>query len=127
MQNGDCYKNKKDSTFQLSLFVRAYIEMGGTKGPRERGIECELLKHQRKHSPFLVTLSQLKRTIVQSHDLTRKTESDAGAFLLGCVERHENLLLAFLADREAIVSDIDDDMLREIDFGCNLDVLRFYK
>ena len=51
---------------------------------------------------------------MQSHDLTRKAQADAGAFLLGRIERNEDLLLAFFADRKTVVGDIDDYMLREI-------------
>ena len=60
---------------------------------------------------------------MKSHDLTRKAESDACAFLFGRIERNENLLLAFLADRMAVIGHIDDDMFRKIDFGGYLDVL----
>ena len=62
---------------------------------------------------------------MKPHDLTRKTEPDAGAVLFGCEERNENLILTLLADRMAVIDNIDDDMLREIDFSCYLDILCF--
>lgn len=35
---------------------------------------------------------------MKPHDLTRKTEPDAGAVLFGCEERNEDLILTLLAD-----------------------------
>ena len=54
---------------------------------------------------------------MKSHDLTRKAEADAGAFLFGRIELNEDLLLAFFADRKTVVGDIDDYMLQEIDLS----------
>ena len=67
-----------------------------------------LLKHQRKHRSFLVTFSQLQRTIMQSHDLTGKTQSDAGAFLLCREERNKDLILALTTDRKSVIGNTDD-------------------
>ena len=48
---------------------------------------------------------------MQTHDLTRKTQADAGSFLLGREERNEDLVLALAADREAVIGDADDCLL----------------
>ena len=47
---------------------------------------------------------------MQSHDLTRKAEADAGAFLLGREEWDEDLVLTFLADWMSVVGHVDDDV-----------------
>ena len=50
---------------------------------------------------------------MESHDLTRKTESDTGAVLFSCEERYENLLLTLLADWKSVVDNIDNDKFKE--------------
>ena len=50
------------------------------------------------------------------HYLTGKTKTYACSFLLGRIERNEDLLLAFLADRTAVIEYIYYDMFRKIDF-----------
>ena len=70
-----------------------------------------LPEHKRKHSSALITASQRQRTIMQPHDLTRKAQSDAGAFLLGREERNEYLVLALTADRKTVIGDVDDCLL----------------
>ena len=54
---------------------------------------------------------------MQSHDLTRKTQADAGSFLLGREERNEDLVLALAADRLAVIGDADDSLLGWSELG----------
>ena len=62
-----------------------------------------LPEQKRKHSITLITASQRQRTIMQSHDLTRKTQSDASTFLLSREEWNEDLILALTAYRKTVV------------------------
>ena len=59
---------------------------------------------------------------MQSHDLTRKAQSDASTFLLGREEWNEYLILAFSADRKTVVCNADDCLLRWSKLSCNYDI-----
>lgn len=58
------------------------------------------------------------RVKMEAHDLAGEAQADAGAVLFGCVERNEDFVLAFLADRAAVVDHVDDDVFVVVDFGC---------
>ena len=59
-------------------------------------IKRKLPEHQRKHCSAIITASQHQRTIMQSHYLTRKTQSDDSTFLLGREEWNEDRVAKFL-------------------------------
>ena len=61
---------------------------------------------------------------MQSHDLTWKTQADAGSFLLGREERNEDLVLALAADRKTVVGDADDCLLWQSELGSDYYITR---
>ena len=71
---------------------------------------CRLSESQCEYGALVVASRQRKGAVVQSHDLSRKAQAYAGAFLLGGEERNEDFFLAFLADRGAVVEDIYYDV-----------------
>lgn len=53
---------------------------------------------------------------MQTHDLPGKTQSDAGAFQLGGIERNKDFFLAFRTDRATIIRYSDHDGFGIVDF-----------
>ena len=53
---------------------------------------------------------------MQTHDLPGKTQSDAGAFRFGGIERNKDFFLAFRTDRAAIIRYSDHDGFGIVDF-----------
>ena len=63
-----------------------------------------------------VAAGELEGAVVEAHDLAGEGEAYAGAFLFGGVERDEDFLAAFAADRSAVVGDVDYDAFGSVDF-----------
>lgn len=63
-----------------------------------------------------VASGELEGAVVQAHYLAGEGQTDAGTFLFGGVERYEDFLAAFAADRTAVVGDVDYDVFGHVDF-----------
>ena len=87
--------------------------------------ECGLTalsEYKREDGGVAVASGQSDESIVQPHYLTGQAQPDTAAFRPGGEERDEYLFPAFLADRHAVVADIDHDTFCGVDFCCDADV-----
>ena len=71
-----------------------------------------LSKNHLEHGLIHIALHQIDGAVVLAHDLAGGGEPDAGAFLLGGVERHKDLLLGSDGDELAVISDAEEPTLR---------------
>ena len=69
--------------------------------------ELMLLKQQRKYGLAVIATEEADGAIVESHDLARETEADAGAIRFGGEKGYEYLRLTLATDRCTVVDNVD--------------------